>query len=173
MAKTKEGNIAKIGGWGKVYGDEGSGHWIGVRALKHFCDILDGVREADMLFVNTREFIGGLVGYDEKSIRNALYHNTIKAADLAPIVIHLAQDEVTANTILREGAEMLSQKIRLLYEKIEQKCHPVLTFHGGVSEDDFYKEMMIEKLKLKGFSYRTITHRNILEHILSEAQKLT
>jgi N-acetylglucosamine kinase-like BadF-type ATPase len=172
MAKTKEGEIAKIGGWGKVYGDEGSGHWIGIRALKHFCDIIDGIREADMLFVNTREFIGGLVGRDEQSIRNALYRNTINAADLAPIVIRLAQDDVTANTILREGAEMLSQRIRLLYNQIAQKCDPVLTFHGSVSEDDFYREIMIEKLKLNGFSYRTITHKNVLEHILSEALKL-
>jgi N-acetylglucosamine kinase-like BadF-type ATPase len=33
---------ARVGGWGELFGDEGSGYWIGVRALRAFSKMSDG-----------------------------------------------------------------------------------------------------------------------------------
>jgi N-acetylglucosamine kinase-like BadF-type ATPase len=32
----------RVGGWGEVFGDEGSGYWIGIRALRAFSKMSDG-----------------------------------------------------------------------------------------------------------------------------------
>jgi N-acetylglucosamine kinase-like BadF-type ATPase len=41
-ARDTAGNSYRVGGWGDVIGDEGSGHWIGQRALGLISQSLDG-----------------------------------------------------------------------------------------------------------------------------------
>jgi N-acetylglucosamine kinase-like BadF-type ATPase len=41
----RAGAGARVGGWGELFGDEGSGYWIGVRALRAFSKMSDGRAE--------------------------------------------------------------------------------------------------------------------------------
>ena len=41
MARTDK-TISRVGGWGPMLGDEGSGYWIGSKALKALCQLRDG-----------------------------------------------------------------------------------------------------------------------------------
>ena len=43
------GPARRIGGWGPLLSDEGSGYWIGLRALRHYINVLDGVYPPDPL----------------------------------------------------------------------------------------------------------------------------
>ncbi|WP_202873259.1 N-acetylglucosamine kinase [Kribbella capetownensis] len=36
------GNGVRVGGWGELFGDEGSGYWIGVQGLRAFAQMSDG-----------------------------------------------------------------------------------------------------------------------------------
>lgn len=38
----RAGHSVRVGGWGELFGDEGSGHWIGVRGLQLFSQMSDG-----------------------------------------------------------------------------------------------------------------------------------
>lgn len=38
----RAGRHARVGGWGEVFGDEGSAHWIGVQGLRAFAKMSDG-----------------------------------------------------------------------------------------------------------------------------------
>jgi glucosamine kinase len=38
----RDGSRSVIGGWGWIAGDEGSGAWLGLKALRHACQALDG-----------------------------------------------------------------------------------------------------------------------------------
>jgi N-acetylglucosamine kinase-like BadF-type ATPase len=40
---------ARVGGWGELFGDEGSGYWIGIRALQACSQMRDGRLEAGLL----------------------------------------------------------------------------------------------------------------------------
>jgi N-acetylglucosamine kinase-like BadF-type ATPase len=40
----------RVGGWGELFGDEGSGYWIGVRALRAFSKMSDGRAERGPLY---------------------------------------------------------------------------------------------------------------------------
>jgi hypothetical protein len=50
------GSARRIGGWGPLLSDEGSGYRIGLRALRHYVNVLDGVYPRDALceLMNTR-----------------------------------------------------------------------------------------------------------------------
>ncbi|HZV11809.1 MAG TPA: BadF/BadG/BcrA/BcrD ATPase family protein, partial [Candidatus Kapabacteria bacterium] len=42
IGKTDKGEVVRVGGWGRIIGDEGSGYWIGVQALNAVARSLDG-----------------------------------------------------------------------------------------------------------------------------------
>ncbi len=41
----RAGAGVRVGGWGELFGDEGSGYWIGIRALRAFSKMSDGRAE--------------------------------------------------------------------------------------------------------------------------------
>ena len=41
----RAGADVRVGGWGELFGDEGSGYWIGIRALRAFSKMSDGRAE--------------------------------------------------------------------------------------------------------------------------------
>ena len=42
LGKSPDGSVRLVGGWGRVLGDEGSGHFVGLEALKVLVRMLDG-----------------------------------------------------------------------------------------------------------------------------------
>ncbi|GLY29036.1 BadF/BadG/BcrA/BcrD ATPase family protein [Kineosporia sp. NBRC 101731] len=51
------GQGVRVGGWGEVFGDEGSGYWLGVRALQIFSQMSDGRAEPGPLLTILREHL--------------------------------------------------------------------------------------------------------------------
>jgi N-acetylglucosamine kinase-like BadF-type ATPase len=46
----RAGAGVRVGGWGELFGDEGSGYWIGIRALRAFSKMSDGRAERGPLY---------------------------------------------------------------------------------------------------------------------------
>jgi N-acetylglucosamine kinase-like BadF-type ATPase len=46
----RAGAGVRVGGWGELFGDEGSGYWIGIRALRAFTQASDGRAERGPLY---------------------------------------------------------------------------------------------------------------------------
>jgi N-acetylglucosamine kinase-like BadF-type ATPase len=46
----RAGSGVRVGGWGELFGDEGSGYWIGIRALRAFSKMSDGRAERGPLY---------------------------------------------------------------------------------------------------------------------------
>lgn len=49
------GRSARAGGWGELFGDEGSAYWIGIRGLSHFSKMSDGRLPSGPLYTLVRE----------------------------------------------------------------------------------------------------------------------
>ncbi len=109
MAWAKVGGESfRSGGWGDVFGDEGSAYWIGRQALSMATQALDGRRDAP-------EFAADILaacGVDEKQLIGWAYgQDNARSgfADLARAVDALADaGDATAIAILEEAAEFLA-----------------------------------------------------------------
>ena len=99
-----DGRRREVGGWGFPSSDEASGAWLGLRAINHAQQVIDGRSAADNFSAALIAFCGGS--------RDAVFNwlasaNQTKFAQLAPLVIEYAAREVKANEImLAAGGEV-------------------------------------------------------------------
>ena len=102
------GQNIRAGGWGHILGDEGSGYYIGMQALKTIAYEKDNGQEKSEF---TDRILNKLGCKRELDIINFIY-NTDKAhvAAIVPIIIQLAQEKnTTARQILIKAGEELGK----------------------------------------------------------------
>ena len=108
FGKNPAGKTAKVGGWGHVLGDEGSGYDIGLRALKLVVSVFD---RTGKLAPPGRAFLRALqLNEPEEFIAWAQGASKTEIAALAPEVFALAlrRDKI-AGVILANAARSLAQ----------------------------------------------------------------
>lgn len=102
-----DGSRREVGGWGFPAGDEASGGWIGLRAIGHIEQVLDGRRERSAFADSIIEACGG----SRDAIQVWLGKATQTAyASLAPLVLQHGSTEadnpVARAILLEAGAEV-------------------------------------------------------------------
>jgi glucosamine kinase len=128
-----DGHSVRVGGWGHVLGDEGSGYAIGVAACAAVLKAVDGRGARTMLIDRARdhfsiEDVRDLVGLTE---RFALEPRT--AAAFAPQVISLAQaGDGTAKQIVQRAATHLVGYARRLIDELQLQRRGVVMLGGGL-----------------------------------------
>jgi len=127
------GVAARVGGWGPVCGDEGSGAWIGRRALSVVTASLDG-REPETALVGAvltaaeLSEPGELVGW-------AASATPAQLATLAATVVSVAQNgDLRANSILDLAAEELALHVRTLARQLfaDERAACSVALAGGL-----------------------------------------
>jgi N-acetylglucosamine kinase-like BadF-type ATPase len=109
LAENARGERVYRGGWGYLVGDEGSGYWIGMRAVQCAARALDGRGPATVLAERVPEY------YGETSLRavgSRIYGFELERpeiAALAPLVLEAAEhgDQVAARIIDDAAAELI------------------------------------------------------------------
>jgi len=129
--RNARGENARAGGWGRVASDEGSGHWIALRALsaglrdrdrKQNSALLNNLMEA--LEVGTAEDL--VIRLNEDPVRDY--------ASLFPVVLASAEagDPVAAKVLQSAGRELASLA-QILIERLFGASEEVsVATHGGV-----------------------------------------
>ncbi|WP_053218460.1 N-acetylglucosamine kinase [Virgibacillus senegalensis] len=150
LALTSSGRLTKSGGWGHILGDEGSGYFIGMKALNYITRAYDGRDKHTMLtgLILKRlqlEKAEDLVAYiygerPEKQEIASLARQVIEAAEL--------QDEA-AEYILREAAEELLTHVKSLFRKNPEFTEQtVVTAAGSIfSYSKLVKDTFINGLR--------------------------
>ena len=156
---------------GCLLGDEGSGYWIGLQALKYYSSVLQETEEKGKLFLRMKDVFADS-GIDSSAIRNKLYQNEIKPQDFAPIVFDSLRDDCYAKNILYDAARHLMEGVEILWEKIGNKCEPVLTLHGKVGLQEFMVRNIIEDTECLGIECKLLEESIILDKALEVAQNL-
>jgi glucosamine kinase len=101
-----DGTHREVGGWGFPAGDEASGGWMGLKAINHMQQVLDGRRPSTPLARAVAQACGGERDAIQAWLGGA---NQTAFASLAPRVIQHAADDVVASAILQQaGAEVAS-----------------------------------------------------------------
>jgi glucosamine kinase len=127
------GVVSRCGGWGPIIGDEGSGAWLGRRALGAVAAASDG-RESEttltgaILTAALVDDVHGLVPWAARATPGEL-------AALAPAVLHCADSgDARADTLLAFAVEELLLHVRALARRlfVDERAAYDVAFAGGL-----------------------------------------
>lgn len=133
FGRSPSGMLARCGGWGVTFGDEGSGAWIGRRALSVVAAAYDG-REPETTLTGAI-LTAAQVNEVEQLIPWAIAADRDTLAALAPSVVAMAmQDDVRANSIVDMAVEELVLHVRALAKKlfVDDRAAFDLALSGGL-----------------------------------------
>jgi N-acetylglucosamine kinase-like BadF-type ATPase len=105
----RKGRSNRVGGWGELFGDDGSGHWIGLRALNAFTRMSDGRTPRGPLYRLLRELAGIASDLDMIDVVFTRWRKGRgEIAALAPLVVRAADegDTVAARILAKAAAEL-------------------------------------------------------------------
>lgn len=149
FGRSPAGAFARCGGWGPNIGDEGSGAWIGKKALSVVTAAVDG-REPETTLLGAvltaleLEDSDGLIGW-------AAHATPASLARLASTVITVAATgDQRANTILAMAAEELVTHVRALARQLfvdERASIPVALAGGLMERGSFVRKLVEHRLK--------------------------
>lgn len=152
FGKDPKGKVHRVGGWGRMLGDEGSGYHVGRLGLTAVTRQQDGRGEKTVLTrMIAKEF--GLT--DQTAIINAVYKNGFDIASVAPLVLKGAEkNDAVCRAVIENAVIELSWHILVAAEKIsvasrktvKEKIH--VAFIGGlIANDTVISRMLTQYLK--------------------------
>ena len=151
IGRATDGRVARVGGWGPAVADEGSGTWIGKRAVRAVFDALD--RDEETLLMQKIQEAWALpsIGHLVDAA------NRIPGAEfskLTPVVVECAQrGDRDASRILEEAGTYLGVYAVLAAKRVEKlegegAALPEVAFTGSIlSQIAPVREAMIAYLR--------------------------
>ncbi|WP_426111101.1 N-acetylglucosamine kinase [Pseudomonas sp. DSP3-2-2] len=126
------GQHVRVGGWGDVFGDEGSAYWIGAQALVVASRTLDG-RDAHHLL--TRALLDHL-DLTPEQLAGWVYGLPNRRASVAALALHVSAwadaGDSAAIALLDAAAGHLAEHVTAAWRAIGQQGAPVWSYAGGV-----------------------------------------
>jgi N-acetylglucosamine kinase-like BadF-type ATPase len=130
----RRGKSARAGGWGEVFGDEGSAYWIAVQGLNIFTRMSDGRLPRGPLYAAFRASLDLSIDLDLcAKVMNA--HGRGRIAAMSQLVTRAAHDgDVSAIRIFDKAARELAAIAEAVRRALEfEPDEPVpLSYSGGV-----------------------------------------
>jgi N-acetylglucosamine kinase-like BadF-type ATPase len=129
--KNARGDVVRAGGWGRMVSDAGSGHWIGVEAVRQALRAYDSGGHSRLL-------AGLLTALDASAVDDLVVRvNRTPAADFAalfPVVLRAAADgDRVAEELLGRGGKELAELTALVVGRLGADNEGLrVATHGGV-----------------------------------------
>ncbi len=135
------GKITRVGGWGRIIGDEGSGYWIGRRALNLVTKEYDERKtESNLAKIFKEKF-----GITKRNINAKVFHENFDIQNIAPSVISLAKKNcILSRQIVNEAIDGLLWHIKTFLKVSRRKENIKIAFIGSIIEN---KNMVSDTLK--------------------------
>ena len=147
LARDQAGNVSRVGGWGHILGDEGSGYDIGRRGLRAAVRAADGRGKATLLLAlilqrwqlcTVEDLIDAVYAIDNKA----------KIAHAATYVTEAArQGDQVALEIVEQAVDELALLVRTVAPPIAQL--PIALGGGLLLHDDFLRERLLRRIQQK------------------------
>jgi N-acetylglucosamine kinase-like BadF-type ATPase len=130
----RHGRSARAGGWGEVFGDEGSAYWIAVQGLNIFTRMSDGRLPRGPLHAAFRTSLGLTADLDVcAKVMHA--HTRDSIAAMSPLVTRAAHEgDVFAIRIFDDAARELAAVVEAVRQALEFEPDErvALSYSGGV-----------------------------------------
>jgi N-acetylglucosamine kinase-like BadF-type ATPase len=155
------GRIARAGGWGWRLGDEGSGYYIGKKALIAALRDFDGRGPPTIMRAKIEETLGI---EDPSELVNIVYSEDMEIkeiAAIAPLVCEAAEEgDNVALKILKKSGEELGIAANAVIHRLELKgCFPVAVSPWIFEKGGALKQILEKKIRKKSPNARIIKPR--------------
>ncbi len=118
MGRTSKGEMLNVGGWGPILGDQASGHWIGVQALRAAVRARD-FNEPSMILDRVLEFWSTPSAEELINVVHKLPPPDF--SELAKIVAECAeQGDAVALRVLEHGGRLLGEDSVEAFRRVRQ-----------------------------------------------------
>lgn len=143
LGRSRRGQIAVVGGWGYLLGDEGSGFALGRAGLQAVAHALDG-GPATLL----RELLAKRFGLNTRdAIIHHVYQDRWPLQEFAPVVLEAAREgDAVALRIVEDQVAQLVTQLEWLLWKLEEVA-PRVALAGGLTEEPFYVDCLRRRLQ--------------------------
>ncbi len=134
----KEGEFHRVGGWGHILGDEGSGYRISLDSFRYALRYFEG-RERRSILIDKLEERFGIESFED--VLRLIYVEKLEKNEIASFAPYLIEavsegDEI-ARKILTSNLEKLSEGVFYLSRKLD--VSKVVGF-GGLFDSEIYRE---------------------------------
>ena len=150
MGRTSRGQMLNVGGWGPALGDQASGHWIGLQALRHACRARDFGEQTKILDRVIRYWSAESL---EEVVDIANRTPPPDFSQLAPFVVECADaDDVVALQVLKLGGHLLGEDAAEAFRHVRtldpDAPMPGIAFTGSILEKVGYvRQSMIDTIR--------------------------
>ncbi|HLP15239.1 MAG TPA: BadF/BadG/BcrA/BcrD ATPase family protein [Bacteroidota bacterium] len=153
FGKDRHGVIHRVGGWGRILGDEGSGFFIGRAGLTAVTRYIDGRGEKTSL---TKLVAEKFCLSDQTEIITAVYQSAFDVASIAPLVLEAAmKNDQVSRLIVEQASTDLTNHVRALGMKITPPSRrkvrekiPVSLIGGLIANDTLLRRMLLAQMEL-------------------------
>lgn len=137
-----DGKLTRVGGWGRIIGDEGSGYWIGKRALNLVMKEYDSkVKKRSIL----SEMLFRKFGITNKNVNRKIFQKDFEIQKIAPLVIESAENNCALSIkIVDEAVSGLTEHIKTYLKVSGIKKQINISFTGSIIEN---RNILSEKLR--------------------------
>lgn len=146
-------NKLRVGGWGHIIGDEGSGYDIVMKSIKKlFSDIDLGKPQTPL----SEKILLETNSSTQRHLLNYIYtSHKDKISALLPIIVEFAENnDIFCKELLKDAGIVLAKNTILAYEKLGIKGTVNIGIKGSVlTKIDLVKDSFIEVLISKGIDY--------------------
>ena len=134
LARTRAGTAHRVGGWGHLLGDPGSGYAVGQAGLQAVAEAFDGGADTSL-----RPRIAEEYGVDERAaLIQWVYQDRPPLQDVAPLVIEAAADgDAVATDILTSQVAELVRQVEWLLGETDDVA-PRIALLGGMLQNEHY-----------------------------------
>jgi glucosamine kinase len=148
FGKNRHGESHKAGGWGFHEGDLGSAYDLGMRALRHVIQALDGRDQQTEFSLQIANAIGIRDGVDFFHLIRERYLDRTWIAGLAPLVTEYAlKNDPVASKIVDQATTELAKAVRAVKTRLNLD-QPEVVVVGSLGHAKGYKEKLHENLRL-------------------------
>ncbi len=155
------GVINRVGGWGHILGDEGSGYAIALGALKKMFNDYDAGKPCSKLSQRLLERIGAKTVYEV--IELVYQHPKGDVAALFKDIANMAQQgDADAIALLHKGADDLAAMIKMLVIKMDFGQIVHIAFSGSVVVHvDILRKRLLKRLSTIEPTFHLCENQNI------------
>jgi N-acetylglucosamine kinase-like BadF-type ATPase len=156
------GRVARAGGWGELFSDEGSAYWIAREGLNLFSRMSDGRMARGALYDIVRSHFGLQADLD---LCAAVYDRSQRSqlAALSPLIAQAATaGDVQASELFLRAANQLAQIIDAVHRQLAIPAHAtvLLSYSGGMFQQrDLLLARLQSALALSADRYRVVAPR--------------